>query len=143
MYNSPLQSMVQDGEEILRNLDETSRNLEMAIEHKFATGRRLGEIEATYKDLESEYLVEQLYRDQPASPVKLLAADKELIRDAELVKARTSGSSHRLGTCSIAHAPSTAMHRWHLSRWKPASVPPDSPANCAPQSCSPLPKAKG
>ncbi len=91
MYNSPLQSMVQDGEEILRNLDENARNLEMAIEHKFATGRRLAEIEATYKDLESEYLVEQLYRDQPASPVKLLAADKELIRDAELVRARTSG----------------------------------------------------
>ena len=60
MYNSPLQSMVQDGEEILRNLDETSRNLEMAIEHKFATGRRLAEIEATYKEMESEYLVEQI-----------------------------------------------------------------------------------
>ncbi len=91
MYNSPLQTMVQDGEEILRNLDEVSRQLEMAIEHKFVTGRRLAEIESTYKDMESEYQVEMLYREQPVSPVKLLAADKELIRDAELVKARTAG----------------------------------------------------
>ena len=91
MYNSPLQSMVQDGEEILRNLDEVSRQMELAIEHKFATGRRVAEIEASYKELESEYQVEMLYREQPVSPVKLLAADKELIRDAELVKARTSG----------------------------------------------------
>lgn len=91
MYNSPLQTMVQDGEEILRNLDEVSRQLEMAIEHKFVAGRRLAEIESTYKDMESEYQVEMLYKEQPVSPVKLLAADKELIRDAELVKARTSG----------------------------------------------------
>lgn len=91
MYNSPLQAVIQDGEEILRNLDENARNLEMAIEQKFTTGRRVAEIEVTYKELESEYQVEMLYREQPASPVKLLAADKELIRDAELVKARTSG----------------------------------------------------
>ena len=43
MYNSPLQTMVQDGEEILRNLDEVSRQLEMAIEHKFVAGRRLAD----------------------------------------------------------------------------------------------------
>ena len=63
----------------------------MAIEHKFVACRRLAEIESTYKDMESEYQVEMLYKEQPVSPVKLLAADKELIRDAELVKARTSG----------------------------------------------------
>lgn len=91
MYESPLQTMVADGEVILRNLSDASRNLEMAIEQKFVAARRLSEIEQTYKDMESEFLTELIFRDEPATTKKLLAADKERLNDAELVKARTSG----------------------------------------------------
>lgn len=91
MYESPLQTMVADGEVILRNLSDASRNLEMAIELKFVAARRLSEIEQAYKDMESEFLTELIFRDEPATTKKLLAADKERINDAELVKARTSG----------------------------------------------------
>ena len=91
MYESPLQTMVADGEVILRNLSDASRNLEMAIELKFVAARRLSEREQAYKDMESEFLTELIFRDEPATTKKLLAADKERINDAELVKARTSG----------------------------------------------------
>ena len=92
MYASPLQSMVQDGEEILRNLSDAARNLELAIEQKFTTARRLSEIEATYKDMESEYLSEMLFNND--GPMKLAknAEQRAIVQDAQLVKARTAGA---------------------------------------------------
>lgn len=91
MYSSPLQTMVQDGEGILRNLDENARNLELAIEHKFVAGRRCSEIEQTYKELESEFLMELMFDE--SSPMKSAknAEQRSIVQDALLVKERTSG----------------------------------------------------
>ena len=92
MYTSPLQTIVQDGEEILRKLDEEARNLEFAIEQRFVAGRKLAEAEQTYKELESEFLLELLFDDN--SPMKSAknAEQRSIVQDAELVKARTSGN---------------------------------------------------
>lgn len=91
MYESPLQTMVADGEVILRNLSDASRNLEMAIEQKFTAARRLSEIESAYKEIEAEYLAEMLFDE--AGPMKQAknAEQRAIIQDATLVKARTSG----------------------------------------------------
>lgn len=92
MYASPLQTMVQDGEELLRTLDEAARNLEFAIEQRFAAGRKLAEVEQTYKDMESEYLAEMIFdSDGPMRNAKN-AEQRSIVQDAELVKARTSGA---------------------------------------------------
>lgn len=91
MYNSPLQAMVQDGEEILRNLDENARNLELAIEQKFVAGRRCAEIEQTYKELESEFLVELIFDDNGPMKGAKNAEHRSIVQDAALVKARQSG----------------------------------------------------
>lgn len=91
MYASPLQAMVTDAEGILRELGDAGRNLELAIERKSVAVRKLNEAEQNYEEMQSEFQVEMLYREQPQPTVKLLAADKELIRDAELIKARNTG----------------------------------------------------
>lgn len=90
MYESPLQTMVADGEVILRNLSDASRNLEMAIEQKFVAARRLSEIEQTYKDMESEFLTELIF-DETAMKGAKNAEQRAIVQDASLVKARTAG----------------------------------------------------
>lgn len=106
MTRSPLNDAVADGYNVRNHLNQDAMTMRLTLEQKQVAQQAYTSAKRAYEDAEAEWLADFTWNDDAYRTAKN-AEQREILKDAALVKARRSGALAQpwriLGDCDLMH----------------------------------------